>query len=207
MVARRSTIGLVLFGAILFGACDKGGVYPLGVSKDVTVQCDAKSTWMRSIEGANEVFVIGTTDFATLDAQLTEDVAVCFNFATVRYDSTTQLLSGSLRAGSTGYEVELLAEYNYAHEPDKNIVLRTGARRTDYDPPVLVTDVAFTVEDDALLVTYEGVERRLLRIGDVVARLDPEAADPDAPGGAKDAFRLFNLALFVGQPRIPGFGG
>jgi hypothetical protein len=206
-VARRAILGLVLLAASLLVACDKAGVYPLGVSKDVIVQCDVQSTWMRSIEGATEVFVIGTKDFATLDAQLEDGVAVCFNFATVQYNTTTRLYSGILRAGSAGYEVELPAEYNYAHEPEKNIILRTGARRTDHDPPLLVNDVEFAVDGDWLLLDYDGGRRRLAKIGDVVARLDPEELDPDAPGGAKDAFRLYNLALFVGQPRIPGFGG
>jgi hypothetical protein len=207
LMARRSILGLTILAAGFFGACDKGGVYPLGVSKDVIVQCDVQSTWMRSIEGATEVFVVGTRDFATLDAQLEDGVAVCFNFATVEYNTTTRLFSGILRTRSAGYVVELPAEYNYKHEPEKNIVLRSGARRTDHDPPLRITDVDFTMDAERLVLDYDGSSRRLTQIGDVVARLDPAELDQDAPGGAKDAFRLYNLALFVGQPRIPGFGG
>jgi hypothetical protein len=206
-MTQPSTIGLLLATAALFGACDKGGVHSLGVSKDVIVQCGVQSTWMRSIDGATEVFVLGSNDLTTLDVQLEDGAAVCFNFATVRYDSTTQLFSGALRAGDTGYEVEIPAEYNYKHEPEKSVVLRSGARRTDHDPPILVTGVDLTPDGDTLLFDYDGLRRRLVRIGDVVARLDADALDQDAPGGAKDAFRLYNLALFVGQTRIPGFGG
>jgi hypothetical protein len=207
-MARHSTLGFVLLVAALFAACDKGGVYPLGVSKDVIVQCDVQSTWLRSIEGATEVFVIGSDDFSTLDAQLADGTAVCFNFATVQYNSTTQLFSGRLRAGSGGgYQVDIVAEYNFKYEPEKNIVLRSGARRVDYDPPIVIRNVAFTTDGSSLIVDYDSTQRRLTRIGEIITRLDPEETDPDAPGGPKDAYRVFNLALFVGQPRIPGFGG
>jgi hypothetical protein len=206
-MAHRSTFVLVLAMASLFVACDKGGVYPLGGDKDVIVQCDVQSTWLRSVEGATEVFVIGSNDLANLDAQLSDGEGVCFNFGRVEHNSTTQLSSGSLYARGGAFEVEIPAEYSFIYEPEKNIVLRTGARRTDLDPPVVIGDVSFAPDGDALILDYDGESRRLTRIGDVIARLNPDEPDPDAVGGAKDAYRLFNLALFVGQPRIPGFGG
>src|SRR5690606_12762996 len=97
-------------------------------------------------------------------------------------------------------------EYNFVYEPENSIILRSGAKRTELDPP-LTKEVEFSIDNSNLLLGYDDVERRLTRIGDVIARLDPAETDPDALGGPKDIYRMFNLALFVGQPRILGFGG
>ncbi len=50
-MARRPLLLCVLAAAgLLFSACDKGGIHPLGSSKDVVVPCVAHSTWIRSKE-------------------------------------------------------------------------------------------------------------------------------------------------------------
>src|SRR5690606_20285589 len=122
--------------------------------------------------------------------------------------SNTKMWSGRMIQNEAGaLEASIEYEYTFAYEPQKNIALRLGASRKDFIDEPLVVDLDFEIDGSQLLLTYDGEQRRLTRLGDVIGRLNPAETDPDALGGPKDIYRMFNLALFVGQPRIPGFGG
>lgn len=216
MTQRIVLILLLALASVLVG-CDKFGVYPLGLDKDVVSQCAVQSTWVRSIEFMNEddelviateVFIIGVEDVSTFDPQSLDEEGVCFNFARVEIDSNTKMWSGRMLQNEAGaLEASIEYEYTFAYEPEKDIIWRKGASRKDFEDAPLAMDLDFELDGTQLLLTYDGEQRRLTRLGDVIARLDPSETDPEALGGPKDIYRMFNLALFVGQPRIPGFGG
>lgn len=219
-MAHRSTLILVLALASVFVACDKAGIHPLGREIDVVVQCEgATSTWIRSIDferevrgeieviAATEVFIIGADDIDTLDARIAQAGETCFHYAVVEQDSNTNLWSGELlHSAEEGLVVDVRHHYLFPFQPNRAILQRLGARRDDLEPTIQIP-IDFAKDGEQLLLEYEGEPRRLTRLGDVIARLNPEETDPDALGGPKDIYRMFNLALFVGQPRIPAFGG
>lgn len=186
------------------GGCDKAGVYPLGREKDAVVACAAQTTWVRSLEGATEVLVVGVTD---LDDPALEigDGSVCFTLARVQHDSSTRVLLGALAVRGGGFEVTFGHENAFDYEPDLKVLRRKGAHRIDFEIPTR-HDVDLRRDGVGLVVAFDGEARRFTPIGEVIARLDPAAADPEAPGGAKDIFRLFNLPMFTSQARVATFG-
>lgn len=222
-MARRPLLLCVLAAAgLLFSACDKGGIHPLGSSKDVVVPCVAHSTWIRSKEHpslkngepiiATEVLVIGASHpdeiEAELDlAELAEEEGICFYFATIDKDSSAEILQGRLvRNAANQLEAEIGVIYGFLYQPEKSLLSRTGAIREELRR-TREASVDFAMDGDQLLFTYDGEARRLTRIEEVIARLDPEETELEAPGGPKDIYRMFNLSLFMGQTRVPAFGG
>src|SRR5690606_9789852 len=104
-----------------------------------------------------------------------------------------------------GYEALVAHEYDFAYEPQKKLFFRLGTKREDFDTPVVVP-VDVVPDGGTLLFELDGERMRLTRMGDVMARLDLDETDPDAPGGASDIYRVFNLSLFSSQVRVPSFG-
>lgn len=205
---------LVLFALSLFVGCDHRGIYPLGVSRDVIVQCDKQETWIRTIEGKTEIFVIGIYDEKALpgleEGEEHVEVGVCFNHATVEHASTTYLRSGALvKDDLTGdYSVRLTRNYRFINEPDKPMSQRDGAYGEDYPSPLVIPGVTMDVAEDGdtMILNFEGEGRRLHRMGAVLARLKPNSTDQKEPGGAEDIMRFMNLSLYTSQCRLTAFG-
>src|SRR5690554_8088381 len=98
MNMKNVAIFTAFFALLILAGCDERGIYPLGAPRDVIVQCEDQETWVRTIEGATEIFVIGVYNEKSLpDGEEQEgEVGVCFHHGTVQHESTTKLRSGAL---------------------------------------------------------------------------------------------------------------
>lgn len=211
---KNVAIFTALFALSLLVGCDHRGIYPLGVRRDVIVQCDKQETWVRTIEGKTEIFVIGVYDEKSIpigeDGEPEAEVGVCFNHGTVEHASTTKLRSGALIQDElTGeYTVHFIREYNFVHEPHLPMGQREGANGDDYPSPLVIPGLTMEVAEDgdSMILNFEGEARRLHRMGAVLARLKPDSTDQEEPGGAEDIMRFVNLSLYTSQCRVTAFG-
>ena len=202
------------FALSLLVGCDERGIYPLGVQRDVIVQCDKQETWVRTIDGKTELFVIGMYDDKALPepgaggAEM--EVGVCFNHGTVEHASTTNLRSGALiQDDLTGeYTVRFTHEYNFYYEPEKSMGSRRGAESEEYPSPLTIPDLTMEIAEDgdSMILNFEGEARKLHRMGAILARLKPDSTDQEEPGGAEDIMRFVNLSLYTSQCRVTAFG-
>lgn len=214
MNMKNVAIFTALFALSLLAGCDQRGIYPLGVPRDVIVQCDKQETWVRTIEGKTEIFVIGIYDEKALpdteEGEEPVEVGVCFNHGTVEHASTTKLRSGALIQDEvTGeYSVRLTQEYNFVHEPHLTMKEREGGYSIDYVTPIMIPDVTMEIAEDgdSMILNFEGEARRIHRMGAILARLKPDSTDQKEPGGAEDVMRFVNLSLYTSQCRITSFG-
>lgn len=192
-VSRRAW--LVVLGVAL-AACDKSGVHDLGRLNDTLSTCGTPtSTWVRSVDGATEIFIFGTR-------RVGEGASDgCFARSLVSEDSTIEMQTGTYAVSALGAgAASLSASYDFPFEPELTPLRRRGVRREDHDPPVQRT-LGFARDGDQLLVTLDGEERRLTALPEVIRRLDTETQ-----GGAEDIFRLVNIAFYMTQVRVEGFG-
>lgn len=211
---KNVAIFTAFFALSLLVGCDHRGIYPLGVPRDVIVQCDKQETWVRTIEGKTEIFVIGIYDEKALpgveEGEEPVEVGVCFNHGTVEHASTTHLRSGALVQDElTGeYTVRFTRHYRFIHEPEKPMSQRDGANGEDYPSPLLIPGLTMELAEDgdSMILNFEGEARRIHRMGAVLARLKPDSTDQKEPGGAEDIMRFMNLSLYTSQCRLTAFG-
>lgn len=211
---KNVAIFTAFFALSLLVGCDHRGIYPLGVRRDVIVQCDKQETWVRTIEGKTEIFVIGVYDEKSIpigeDGEPEAEVGVCFNHGTVEHASTTKLRSGALIQDElTGeYTVRFTREYNFVHEPHLPMARREGAYGEDYPEPLIIPGFTMDIAEDgdSMILNFEGEARRIHRMGAVLARLKPDSTDQTEPGGAEDIMRFVNLSLYTSQCRVTAFG-
>jgi len=194
---RPSILPLVAL-LVVAAACDKTGIHDLASPIDTIVPCDpnASSTWIRSTEEGVELFVIGATR-AGIDGAAQN---ACFVRAELAHNTSADIEAGSytLEVGGQG-TFEQRALYTYEHHPEQDLFHRLGSQRMDFNPS-LVHDVTITIDGDQIIVGYDGTQRRLTSMYDLIANLDP-----DSQAGAEDIFRVANLPIFLSGPRIPGF--
>lgn len=206
---KRSILTAVLALSLLT-ACDERGIYPLGVARDLIVQCQNQETWVRTIDGATELFVIGVYDEKALEDEEPAEVGVCFHHGTVAHNSTTKLRSGALlQDEETGaYSVRFTHEYNFYYEPEKSMRERRGAESEEFPVPLIIPDLKMELAEDgdSMILEFEGERRRIHRMGAVLARLKPDSTDQTEPGGAEDIMRFVNLSLYTSQCRVTAFG-
>jgi hypothetical protein len=120
----------------------------------------------------------------------------------VAHDSSTTMEQGTYALGADGVGT-FSVEHSYSFVfSDSSVPLskHEGARRDDMPSP---SSHAITIagDGDRVLLGMDGDVRRLTRLYDVIARLDPSTQ-----AGAEDIFRVLNLVIYSGAARIPAFG-
>ena len=104
-------------------ACDKSGVHDLGRSSDTLSTCNsATSTWVRSLEGSTEIFVLGTRR-AGQGAS-----SGCYVRTLIQEDSTIEMDTGlfTLNSGGAG-TASLSASYDFPFQPELSPLQRQCA--------------------------------------------------------------------------------
>lgn len=190
-----SRVLLVALGLSLL-ACDKLGVHDLGRLNDTLATCGtATTTWVRSVEGATEIFILGTRRAGEGASD------GCFVRSLVSEDSTIEMQTGTFAVDALGAgAASLTASYDFPFQPELTPLQRRGVRREDHDPPLERT-LGFARDGEQLLITLDGEERRLTPLPEVIRRLDTTTQ-----AGAEDIFRLVNIQFYMTQVRVEGFG-
>lgn len=198
--ARRPPPALRLALSLAVGlsllACDKSGVHDLGRRSDTLSTCDsATSSWVRSLEGSTELFVLGTRR-AGLGA-----ANGCYVRTLVFEDSTIEMETGTFVLDAAGAgAASVSASYDFPFQPELSPLQRRGVRREDYDEP-LVRSLTAARDGEQLLLAVDGDERRLTPLPEIIRRLDTSTQ-----AGAEDIFRLVNIMFYMTQVRVEGFG-
>ena len=177
-------------------ACDKLGVHDLGRLNDTLSTCGtATSTWVRSVEGATEIFVLGTRRAGEGAS------GGCFVRSLVSEDSTIEMQTGTYEVDALGAgAASLSASYDFHCQPELSPLQRRGVRREDHEPPIEHA-LAFALDGEQLLLALDGEERRLTPLPEVIRRLETTTQ-----AGAEDIFRLVNIQFYMTQVRVEGFG-
>jgi hypothetical protein len=201
----RWTYGLAALVALGAG-CDPSGIHGLGRRRDALVPCEVDphgmvettSTWVRSTDEGTEILLFGRPDPL---AEVEPGRDACFGHGFVAHDGSTRFDFGSYTLDEDGRgQAVHEQEYEMTYQPDRSILDRDGAFRTDLPAPV---DERLELSRDgtSLVVAIDGAARHMTSLGAVV-----EAVDVTTQAGAEDVFRLFNLPLFTSQARLLGFG-
>lgn len=177
-------------------ACDKSGVHDFGRLNDTLSTCGtATSTWVRSVEGATEIFILGTRRAGEGASD------GCFVRSLVSEDSTIEMQTGAYDVDAAGQGLaSYSATYDFPFQPELSPIRRRGVERQDHDPP-LEFSLGFARDGEQLLLTLDGEQRRLTALPEVLRRLDLESQ-----AGAEDIFRLVNIQFYMTQVRVEGFG-
>lgn len=192
---------LVLALAVVSTACDKGGLYPYGRLTDVIVPCgDDATVYVRSLEDATEVLILGRKN--PLQATTYLD-SRCFVSATIEHNTTTLMDYGIYRMNAQGVgEVELRAEFRFTYQPNLTVSGRRGSARNDFPPGEFFEPVGFEVTGDRLDLDFYDRAGVYTQLDTVLDRIDLSTQ-----AGREDLYQLFTLSLYVGQVRVPAFGG
>jgi hypothetical protein len=194
------------FLVVAAAGCDTSGIHALGRLRDPLVPCVADpsglavttSTWLRSTPDATELLLLGRRVATEV---VMPDHPACFAHAVFAHDGSTTIAFGSyaLDAAGMGQATHVL-DYTLAYQPERSILERDGAVRTDLPTPI-DDPLTIALDHDHLEVTLADASMRLTAISDVVG-----AIDLTKPGGADDLFRLYDLPQLTSQTRLLGFG-
>jgi len=200
-------LALASLAALAVAACDTSGIHPLGRLRDALVPCEADalgrvettSTWLRSTPTGTEVLLLGRPDPT---AVVTAERPACWGRGTIEHDGSTHFAFGAylLDGDGTGSATRAV-EFVFEQQPDRPILGRDGAVRTDLPSP-LSDPLSLALDGDGRLQVELGDDAmQMTSIADVVA-----AVDPSTQAGAEDLFRVVYLPLLTSQVRLLGFG-
>lgn len=169
-------------------------------TREQAARCDPRAVDVDARHGhgpGTEVFIFDRDNVASNPSG-----TYLFMFGTVHDESTTHLEAGLLTIGPDGTGTAAIGvDYTFAFQPwFPSPLSRTGARRTEYDPPI-ERDIAIRTEGGQLVIEWGGLTRRATELTEVLDRIDVTTQ-----AGAEDLFRATNIGFYMSNTRIIGFG-